>query len=494
MLTGSQFLLFTRNTAVVESVVPHILSKTQHKYPNIREYALKMLATLILEDYLKMRGSLLIYIMASFLDTLPQIRELAMELVLKYTLEKNEAFLCTCLLECPFVFNGCAYLGQSATARSASENVLRGMKNQAPREYIYRYLMKKIDSVQLYMYYTNFSKLAEYVEKSRTLPTSDDEQTAIADFLFICTEICVFNAKHKRSVDKIVRATQNGEKPAADDHQLEMEAEAQLAAEAGVGTGSGRGGRNKKNQTTMAQSLVVVERQVPHIVQVSEALLSMNATRFEPITTKLCSELCGHFEAIFEYAQPREFWTKYIEISKKKVPPTPTAPKRMAASHLPDVGGSDEPPEPSLPVPDTSQTSQMLDELPSGSAIEEANDSGLYTMDDSFSRCSYKTTASTRRPLSEHSSIKTQRSSSSRKLPLGGPSKSSRQTPSAGPSSSRSTRHNPRRRIIDDDSDDDSVISGHSTASKISRISATSSVSMSKPSTSKKPLFTRKRR
>lgn len=222
-----------------------------------------MLATLILEDYLKLRGSLLIYVLASMLDASREIRELSMELVLKYTLEKNDAFMRTCLLECPFVFNGCQCFGPSAP-KSHSENILRGPTKRANRETIYRFLIKKIDSMHLYMYLGNVSRLSEYIEKSATIKKSADEQAAIVDFLFICTDICVANAKHKRTVDKIIKDTQNGEKSTnIDDQEQEMmdAAEAAAAAEAGVNMGptkATRGGR--KNKATMAQALAAVEK------------------------------------------------------------------------------------------------------------------------------------------------------------------------------------------------------------------------------------------
>lgn len=448
-----------------------------------------MLATLILEDYLKMRGSLLIYIMASFLDTVPQIRELAMELVMKYTLEKNEAFLCSCLLECPFVFNGCAYFGQSATVRSASENVLRGAENQAPREYIYRYLMKKIDSVQLYMYYGNFSKLAEYIEKSKTLRTSDDEQRAVVDFVFVCTEICSINAKHKRSVDKIVRATQNGEKPAADEHQLEMEAEAAAAAEAGVGNSSGRGGRSKKTQMTMAQSLVVVERVVPHIVQVTKEVLDINIERFETLTSKLCSEMCGHFEAIFEYAQPRKFWTKYMEIAKKKAPSSAAGSQRCMISSPKSMQGTSRVLDSQqgidgLQTPVMSEKSQTISVQDSNKS-GELNDSGQHTLDDSYNSVapSEPQGSSEVQLPSERRSTKNSRSAARRKLPRTA-------------ENNRSTRPSARSRVYNYDSDDDSVISDSSSCSKISRTSTIGSASKFGPSTSRdtKSSFKRKTR
>lgn len=512
----------TRNTAVVESVVPYILSKTQHKFPSIREFALNMLATLILEDYLKLRGSLLIYILASTLDPLREIRELSMELVLKYTLEKNEGFMRNCLLECPFVFNGCPCFGQSSISRSNSENVLRGAGQKASRDQIYRHLIKKIDPVYLYNYFCNVSRLAEHIEKSRTLAKSSDEQAAVVDFLFICTEICIVNARHKRSIDKIIKDTQNGEKTLGDDPDREMaDAEAAAVAEAGVGQSS-KGSRGRKNQPTMANALLAVERIIPHIVQAVELLRTMNAKVFNPIVDKLCMELCQHFEAMFEYAQPREFWAKYVEMAAKAASSVASTPKRqtMAQSKLTAT-------EKCVANVASALVASMPSSKKRAAAEPNQNDSGQYTMDDpdeaggSGSRSTKKDTPSERQSMSSRHSVRHTRHEATLQTPPGRSLPVDRfsllagsRTPLNDEGDGRRTpsgRHTPlhlreqmkkrltmpttkRRLIDDDDSDSDSIRSSTSTSGK-SCISYVSN-SSPKPSTSKavQPQFVRKRR
>lgn len=417
----------------MEAVVPYILAKTQHKYTNIREFALNTLATLILEDYLKFRGSLLIYILAAMLDQQREIKELATELIMKYTLEKNDIFLRTCLLECPFVFNACPCFGQSTGSATQSGNILRGPSKKTAREYIYRYLIKKIEPVYLYMYFGNVVRMVDYIDKNDCVATSDDAQAALADFLYVCTEICIANEKHKKNVSKITKES-HGDGATADDADP---ADNDAAIDAGMAEASGRGRRGKKNIPTIAQALVTVEKSIPHIVAAAKKLTNINEELFKPIIDKMCMEICIHFDVLFEYAHPREFWSKYQENIVKKAPPPSAAPKKTPQSKQADVDYS----------PSTS--GQAVAQLPTPSNGEE-NDSGQFTIDDIEDSQSAKSTGQ---------SLKS--------------TPASRQTPGrTAKVVGNLSRAGSRRRIIDSDddteSDNDSVISRHSQKSRSS--------------------------
>lgn len=471
-----------------------------------------MLATLILEDYLKLRGPLLIYMLASMLDPLREIRELAMELILKYTLEKNEGFMRNGLLECPFLFNGCPCFGQSTVTRPNTENILRGASKISSRNFIYSYLIKKIDETHLYNYFGNISRLAEYIEKSQTLQKSADEQAAIVDFLYICTEICIANAKHKRTVDKIIRDTQNGEKTTGEtDADQEMD-DAEAAAAADAGVGPSKGSRGRKNQPTMAQALTSVERVIPHIVQSVQLLANINGPLFSPILDKMCTEMCGHFEAMFEYAQPREFWSKYVKMAAKAAASAAPTPKRPSAqSKIADATAN---------RANAAATAAQLSSAPLPECSQ--NDSGQFTMEDTDDRSADRSMPSDSRSMASPSARPSNRDL--RTPSTSAPSPLSRRTPinrrsfcserlatsDDGKSKKPSGRHTPlhlrtpparaarsctasssRRLIIDSDSDAESVISSVSSNSYVSRLSRNSSKSSAKKVV--KPGFKRKR-
>lgn len=344
--------------------------KTQHRYSTVREFALKTLATLILEDYLKFRGPLLIYVLAAMLDSQREIKELAIELVMKYTLEKNTIFLRTCLLECPFVFNGTSCFGQSQTDAAKSGNILKGKDKQSAREFIYRYMIRKVESVHLYMYFENLSRLLDHIDKERAQLDNPDRQAAVIDFLFVCSEICVANEKQKKNFTKLTKDTQEG----LDDGETPLSNTENVAED----EGNGKGRRGKKNVPTISQALAMIEKLVPQIVSIDEKLRLINADAFSPALDRLCTQMCGHFEQIFEYAQPQSFWSKYRKGEGRLIPSASSSrqSKKNALSRKAENISTNVPPS----------RSRKMNE----------NDSGQFTMEDDLSSRKSANSRSTR--------------------------------------------------------------------------------------------------
>lgn len=305
----------SRNTAVVETILPYILEKTQHPFTAVREYAIKNLASLILEDYLKFRGNLLVYVFAGLLDKERDIKDLVVELIMKYTSEKNEIFLRSCLLECPFVFNNCACFGQGRSPFN-STNILTGTAKKPAREHIYQYLLRKIDPMYLYMYFENMTRLLEFIEKVPSLAKSPDLQASVLDIIYICTQICVVNEKHKKNLEKIFKDNHDGDGVAINQAEAPQAGDAAKEADAGE-TGEPKKVRgNKKNAPTLASSLAIVERVVPSVAAIYELLQKTNPKYFRRAMDALCDSMCVHFESLIEYAQPREFWQAHLKRAK----------------------------------------------------------------------------------------------------------------------------------------------------------------------------------
>lgn len=353
--------------------MPYILMKTQHHYSNIREYSMKTLAALILEDYLKFRGTLLIYVLAALLDHQREIKELAVELIMKYTTEKSDIFLRTCLVECPFVFNACPCFGQGLSGSMRSGSILKGAAKRGAREYIYSYLIRKIEPIHLYMYFGNLTRLHECIKKDAELLKSSDFQSAIIDMFFICSEICIVNEKEKKNLEKIVKENHDGEGIAINGDEAEAADNATTASTNAVaatddGEKKGRGG--KKNQPTLKQSLATVEKIVPLISSMDSSLKMANPDVFQPVMDQFCVNMCVHFESLLEYAQPREFWAPYLKKAKRKASAAAPKPTRKAPAKVVEAM---QPPS-TIPALNTSE--------PTKPRKRKENDSGRFTLDD----------------------------------------------------------------------------------------------------------------
>lgn len=355
---------------MVERIIPFILMKTQHHYSNVREFAMKTLASLILEDYLKFRGNLLVYILAGILDQERDIKELAIELIMKYTLEKSDIFLRTCLLECPFVFNGVPCFGQGTSGLARSGNILKGSAKRENRQLIYLYLIKKIEPAYLYMHFGYISRMLEFVRRDPKVADTMDYQSAIVDFFFISSEICIANEKQKKNLEKIVKESHDGEGIAVNDDDVETnDTNAIEAVQGGENERKARGG--KKNIPTLTQSLSTVEKIVPLIASIDEIIRPMNPEIFSPVLDRLCLNMCTHFESLIEYAQPRKYWSKYLAEMKKAQSIANTAKqtqKKLAAKTTKQM---QPPPVPCVQQPETSRARS-----------DRENDSGHFTLED----------------------------------------------------------------------------------------------------------------
>lgn len=285
----------------------------------------------------------------------------------------------TCLLECPFVFNSCPIFGQSAAGVSQSGNILKGAAKKDAREFIYQYLIRKIEAVHLYMYFGNLTRLLDFIQKQEdSITKSADLQASVADFLFVCSEICVVNEKQKKNIEKIVKESHTGNGLELNDGEDQpMASNKEPEADESGKTGK-RGG--KKNQPTIAQALQMVEKIVPAIPTIDEHLRRINANRFESVLDKLCTNICVHFESLIEYAQPREFWSKYSSNAKKLVHVAnqiKAAAKKSTVTTKAACSSNNK-----NQVPESPTTIARAKQISKEKAANEENDSGQFTIDD----------------------------------------------------------------------------------------------------------------
>lgn len=98
--------LCKKHTQIVELALAEIISKLRSPYLEIRLITFKNLAQMVLQDLVKLRGNLLLSLMAVLLDGDRELSNRATEFFFTYLERKNSILFQTCLLECPFVYNG----------------------------------------------------------------------------------------------------------------------------------------------------------------------------------------------------------------------------------------------------------------------------------------------------------------------------------------------------------------------------------------------------
>lgn len=83
-----------------------VTNKLKSDNPEFRSLALRSLRELVMQDYIKMRGRVLLNILTTIVDPCESISNEASMMILTFVDEKNKNLLITCFLESVFVYNG----------------------------------------------------------------------------------------------------------------------------------------------------------------------------------------------------------------------------------------------------------------------------------------------------------------------------------------------------------------------------------------------------
>lgn len=229
-----------------------MLTKTRHKFPQIRNTALKNVVGLIIDEYIKFRGATLMYVMAALSDPNKECSELAHEILLKYTIEKNTVFMRSCLLECPFVLNGYVYLDNLEMFSDGDADLcspMKGSESRADRQYVYRFFIHNISVEQCYAYFGNLHLFMDKLTHEAETMTRPEGLAAVQDFLYVLTHICRVKEKNKRKAT----AAENGDSD--EEGGSGRAGEAPKESPATIGRG-----RKGNVGLTVEQSLHIVEK------------------------------------------------------------------------------------------------------------------------------------------------------------------------------------------------------------------------------------------
>lgn len=92
-------------THIVEGILDAMLSKLESPFEVNRIHTFKCFGKLVLQDQLKLRGSLFLCLLAKILDRNLSISNLAKAFFGDYNITKNHLLFQKCLSECPFILN-----------------------------------------------------------------------------------------------------------------------------------------------------------------------------------------------------------------------------------------------------------------------------------------------------------------------------------------------------------------------------------------------------
>lgn len=97
--------LCKKHTQIVERIVERVLRKLKSPYDVNRLETFKCFEKLVLQDQIKLRGSILLALLAALLDDCQDLAKRASDFFAEFLSKKNSTLFQKCLIECPFVFN-----------------------------------------------------------------------------------------------------------------------------------------------------------------------------------------------------------------------------------------------------------------------------------------------------------------------------------------------------------------------------------------------------
>lgn len=306
--TNFQFrFLFFRHTQLVESVISYVLLKTQSQSDQVRKCAIETLASLVLEDYLKFRGSLLLYVLAATADQKNNIARLSHELIIKYANEKNAILIRSCLRECPFAFNDCKLVENSEMFGSGlcAKSPLKAKADE--RKYIYRFLVHNLEVINCYTYFENFSTIQDRLTRKDFQKTAEFIES-IRDFLYICEHICKSKEIPKsKAVENANEGDEDGDASAGPSKRPDE------AAASALPTTSKR----NRQQMTLPEAMVVVEKSISRFPELRSILVEKLDANFDQSFDRICFAISEHFGDSIKYF-PHLFWDKYRKAKPTK--------------------------------------------------------------------------------------------------------------------------------------------------------------------------------
>lgn len=196
--------LCKKHTSCVESAMQEVTNKLKANNFEVRAIALRSLRELVMEDYIKMRGRVLLNILTAIVDPYEEISNEASMIILRFVEEKNKNLLHTCFLESVFVYNG--YLQYDNTDLfpvSEFDNEpssLQGRDKIQQRFSLYEFFINNIPTVYLLMCLKNLQLVYDQLKKNKFVKCPEGVDT-LQDLLHIFRKICEIKNKMKKDTE-----------------------------------------------------------------------------------------------------------------------------------------------------------------------------------------------------------------------------------------------------------------------------------------------------
>ncbi|XP_053690229.1 uncharacterized protein LOC128738837 [Sabethes cyaneus] len=306
--------LCKRHTSLVDSSIKTVILQLSSNYITVRSVALNNLNELILQDYVKMRGRVLLNILKLIIDENSQIAAQALYVIQLYVHSKNEKLLKVSFLECVYVFNN--YLQHAVSDMFPASEIdnepcdLAGNDPEkvAKRNLIYDFFVDNVDDMSLLKLLRNVNKINTQLSqrKYKECPAGAD---TLVDLLYIFTKMVQVKDRDKTSLAKTAAINASEEEIAGPSDPVEN------------GPSPAKKSRVKMAlQQNEQETITVVEKMIAiycnfedlvrkYVAKVDASMSQLANQRLQDFRMAIAKQ----FRSLVEFAKPIEYWRRLLK-------------------------------------------------------------------------------------------------------------------------------------------------------------------------------------
>lgn len=301
--------LCKKHTSTVAPVFKEIIFKLHSQNEEIRMCALSNIYDLVMQDFIKMKGRVLLNFLACLVDKNELIQLKSQAAILSYTNDKNQNLLYTCFLESVFLFNDFIQTENFGVFPldeiDRNYKLLYGPENRDARHELYFFFVQNIhdlNEVHLLMLLKQINVIKEKLEKKKFKKSSNGVEV-FRDLLLIFKMICDKRGESKMTVHK-----GEGKEYADDNDEGDEPAQQSTAAPQ-------KGGRKNKNAMTVNDAVPIIEKMIS-VYPAFVDLLKDYDKSLESSIDDLTRSIVDNFPTFLEFSKPESFWYKAQKPSK----------------------------------------------------------------------------------------------------------------------------------------------------------------------------------
>ncbi|EDW54375.1 uncharacterized protein LOC6613488 [Drosophila sechellia] len=295
-----------KHPSILESNFQAILSKLQSKFAMTRVRTFRCVKDVILSGNIKLKGPILISMLASLVDESAEVAREADAFFTRYKRLYNKMLFDHCLKECPFDLNDQAIL-RGVRTNENYKSPLKGSQMAKNRRLLYNHIMSSVDENVLLLYFGQLKLLAEKT-RDKAFINNPDALIVVQDMLFIMRRIC-YCTKGKGKEKNSRGEGDNSDE--GEDGPLEPAAPP-TRPEAGEATGRGRGRKADMSEEPLKE----LERCLRYVEETHRNMASVMSPELSHTFESFCRALAMRFPNYIEFAQPAQFWRKFRSAAK----------------------------------------------------------------------------------------------------------------------------------------------------------------------------------